>query len=83
MCDVFVCCRFCVIQLLSGRKADYAKMCVDEYLSSIQRIPIHQFIHPSLKLTMAKDYRNRRGRDKGPMGGDTFVHEIKDAVESV
>jgi hypothetical protein len=66
-----------------ARKADYAKMCVDEYVSSIERIPIHQFINPNIKLTMATDYHNRRGGDKGIMGGDAFVRKMKNAVESV
>jgi hypothetical protein len=64
-------------------KADYAKMCVDEYVSTVRIIPLHLFVHPNLKEIMATDYHNRRGRDKGPMGGDAFVRKMKDAVESV
>jgi hypothetical protein len=64
-------------------KADYAKMCVDEYVSTVCSIPLCLFVHPNLKEIMATDYHNRRGRDKGPLGGDAFIRKMKDAVESV
>lgn len=64
-------------------KADYAKMCVDEYVSAMRRIPDHQFMNPSLKLTMSKDYHDRRGKEKEPMGEEAFVHKMKDSVECV
>jgi hypothetical protein len=83
ICDLSVCCRFCVLQLLTDAQGRLCKNGVDEYLSAIWRIPDHQFINPSLKLTMARDYHNRRGREKRSMRGDAFVCKMKDAVESV